>query len=184
MTEVNAVTTPESAETTGIRLGAGPYPYSDPTIWPDWYLAHLLAGIADPKWEALTQEQKDAVVAENKRRHPDEESQAGGPVAQPASLAASVSPLQPAKVGGVVDVTTTGTAIPAAAVTPHTRESDEAILAGTVADVSDYVSKVSNTTELDALKTAEEAGKNRTGVLDAIEKRRAVLTAAPTAPTE
>lgn len=175
MTEVNAVTTPPLA---GIKLGVGPYPYSDPTIWPDWYLAHLLAGVADPKWEALTQEQKDAVVAENKRRHPDDESQAGGPAAVPASLAASVSPLQPAKVGGAVDVTATGTA------TPHTRESDETILSGTVAEVSEYVLHVSNTVELAALQAAEEVGKNRTGVLDAIEKRRTALTAAPPAPTE
>lgn len=157
MTEVNVVSSP-----TGVKLGVGPYAYSDLTIVPDWYLAHLLAGVADPKWDALTPEQQEAVKAESKRRHPDDQP-VGSPVA--GAVVASASPLQPASAGSV------------ASSTPHTRESDETILSGTVAEVSEFVSKVTNTTELDALKTVEEAGKNRAGVLDAIEKRRGVLAA-------
>lgn len=50
-----------------------------------------------------------------------------------------------------------------------------ALLEGTVADVSDTISGMDNTEELQALRDAEEEGKGRKGVLDAIDARLEAL---------
>jgi hypothetical protein len=177
MTEVNAVTSAPSES--GVRLGLGPYAYSDLTILPDWYLAQLLGGVADPKWDKLTPEQQAAVVAENVRRHPKSEKEAAEEAQTRANTAAAAA-AEAAHNGLPAPDAAADAAVTAAPNAPHTRESDATLLSGTVAEVSTYIALVSNTTELDALKTAEEAGKDRAGVLDAIEKRRVALTAAQT----
>lgn len=53
-----------------------------------------------------------------------------------------------------------------------------AILDATVGEIAAHVESVESVAALDALKTAEEAGKTRKGVLSAIEARQAELEAA------
>ena len=51
-----------------MQLQRGQFPYVDIEALPNHYITQLVGGTADIKWSDLTEDEKVAVAAENKRR--------------------------------------------------------------------------------------------------------------------
>jgi hypothetical protein len=64
---------------------------------------------------------------------------------------------------------------PADADNDGTVDANETVLAGTIADVTAHVATVTSLDDLKALRKAEKSGKDRVGVIDAIDKRKAEI---------
>jgi len=65
--------------------------------------------------------------------------------------------------------------VPGATKNPPTTDGGDSILAGTVDEVSAHIATIDDPADLDTLEDAEKDGKNRAGVLKAIDKQREAL---------
>jgi hypothetical protein len=117
----------------------------------DFELAHLLGNIEvkGVVFNKLTAIQQEALMAENERRK-------------------ALEPTPPA----VDAVPVPGVPVPVPVPVSDTEAEAAAVAAGTVEEAKVIIEVATTLAQLDAYDAAEDAGKDRTGVRDAIAKRR------------
>lgn len=165
-------------------LGRGQFAFTPLTILPGWYLQHLVGGIADVKWESLSDDEKAAVQAELKARVDASGAPLGSSPVEPVSTLESAQETHAkrtiAATGGVGKTPTgeTAPASPAGSETTEPPAGTPVLDTMTVGEAKEFIATVATVEELDTLRKAEKAGKARVGVLDAIDARKAELKAA------
>jgi hypothetical protein len=166
----------------GDRLTTGPYAHQPLTNLPSHYIAAIMGESAEEKWSRLTPKQQEGLKAERDRRAAGLPNPPSRGEVEPAPEAAPPTALDPAETepepaptpGPEPEPEPELVLAPVPAI--DTFDTDD-ILKGTVADVTDRLTTITSTDDLDALDQAEAEGKDRVGVHEAIEHRRSELEA-------
>ncbi len=177
-----------------MTINRGQFAFTPIENLPGWYLTHLVGGIADVKWDELTEGLQGAIQAEVRKREAETGPAGQNPPLRPRSGLESAQETHARNVatgavppadGKAIGADAVGAQAPPAGAPPASETAPSStftaaafdVTAATVDEAHTYIATVFSIDELDALKKTEKAGKDRVGVLSAIDDRKVILKA-------